>query len=61
MPLWGAAALLLIGIIGTVMSFRAYARGGGKIFLASGIVLSLFSIAALLYVAMVLLFISAVD
>ena len=60
MPLWAAAALFLLCIAGTVMSFRAYFRKGGKIFLASGIVLSLLCAAALLYMAAVLILVSSV-
>ena len=61
MPLWAAAVLFLIGVTGAVQSFRAYARGSRGFFLAAGVVLSLFSVAALLYAAMVLLFVSSVD
>ena len=61
MPLWVAVALFLFGVIGTVLSFRAYARGGRGLFLASGAALSLLSVVALLYAAAVLLFISSVD
>ena len=41
-------------IIGAVLSFRAYARGRGKIFLASGIAL-LLSIPVVIYLVAVVL------
>jgi hypothetical protein len=60
MPLWAAAALFVLFIAGTVTSFRAYFRGGGKIFLAFGIAASLICVAALAYAALTLLFVSSV-
>ena len=60
MPLWVAAVLFLLCVAGTVLSFRAYSRGGAKIFLAAGVTLSLLCVAALLYVAAILLLVLAV-
>jgi cytochrome b subunit of formate dehydrogenase len=61
MPLWAAIGLFLLSIAGTVLSFRAYFRGGGKIFLAAGAVSALLCAAALLYCGLALLLISSVD
>jgi hypothetical protein len=61
MPLWGAGFLLASCVALSVAAFRAYRRGGGKIFLAAGIILALVCVAALLYVAATLIFISSVD
>ena len=60
MPLWVAAALFLLCVAGAMFSFRAYSRGGAKIFLAAGVALLLLCVAALLYVAAVLFLVSAV-
>ena len=67
MPLWVAALLFLLCSIGTAKSFRAYfcrakssARSGAKLFFTAGIALLLLSIAALLYVAAVLLFVISI-
>ena len=60
MPLWVAAALFSLCVAGAVLSFRAYSRGGSKIFLAAGVTLSFLCVAALLYVAAVLVLVSAV-
>ena len=60
MPLWVAAVLFLLCVVGAVLSFRAYSLRGSKIFLAVGVTLSLLCVAALLYVAFVLLLVSAV-
>ena len=60
MPLWVAAVLFLLCVAGAVFSFRAYSRGGAKIFLAAGVTLSLLCVVALLYVAAVVLLVSAV-
>jgi hypothetical protein len=61
MPLWIAAALFFLCLVGAVLSFRAYFRGGGKIFLAAGIAASFLCFAALGYVALALLFVSSVN
>lgn len=61
MPLWGANALFLLSIAGTVVWFRRYFRTGGKKFLAAGIVAASLCAAALLYIAAVVLFVSSVD
>jgi hypothetical protein len=61
MPLWAAALLLVALITGAAVSFRAYFKGGGKLFLACGIAASVLCIAALLYVAATLILVSAVD
>ena len=61
MPFWAAVVLFLLSIVGTVLSFRAYSRGGGKIFLAAGIAAALLCAAALLYCAFTLILVSAVD
>ena len=55
MPFWAAVVLFLLSIVGTVLSFRAYSRGGGKIFLAAGIAAALLCAAALLYCAFTLI------
>ena len=60
MPLWAAAALLVLFIAGTVMSFRAFFRGGGRIFLAFGIAASVICLAALAYAALTLLLVWSV-
>jgi hypothetical protein len=60
MPLWMAILLFLLFAAGAACSFRAYARGGGKFFLALGITLALLILASLLYVAAVQLFVSGV-
>jgi hypothetical protein len=60
MPLWAAAVLFLICVAGIVLLFRAYFRGGGKIFLAAGIAVSLLCAAAMFYIAAVLFFVSSV-
>ena len=60
MPLWAAAALLVLFIAGTVMSFRAFFRGGGKIFLAFGVAASVICLAALAYAALALFFVSSI-
>jgi hypothetical protein len=61
MPLWAAAALLILLITGAAVSFRAYFKGGGKLFLACGITISVLCVAALLYIAAALLFVSSID
>jgi hypothetical protein len=61
MPLWAAIGLFLLSIAGAALSFRAYFRGGGKIFLASGIAAALLCAAALLYCALALLLVSSID
>ena len=60
MPLWVAAALFLLCVAGAMFSFRAYSRGGAKIFLAAGVTLSLLCVATLLYMSAVVLLVSAV-
>jgi hypothetical protein len=60
MPLWIAAALFVLCVIGIALSFRAYFRGGGKIFLAAGIIAAFICLAALGYAALTLLFASSV-
>ena len=60
MPLWVAAVLFLLCVVGTVLSLRVYLRGGDPFFLSAGISLLAFSLVALTYVACVLLLVSAV-
>jgi hypothetical protein len=60
MPLWAAAALFVLCITAAALSFRAYFRGGGKLFLAFGITASVICLAALTYAALALFFISSV-
>ncbi|MCL2683949.1 MAG: hypothetical protein FWE55_01775 [Synergistaceae bacterium] len=60
MPLWAAVLLFLICVAGSVLSFRAYFRGSGKLFLVPGIALSLLSIAGMLYVAAGVLLVSSI-
>ena len=61
MPLWVAAVLFLLCAIETVLAFRSYFRGRGKIFLVYGIALSLVCVAAILYALCVLILVSAVN
>ena len=61
MPLWGANALFLLSITGTVVWFRRYFRTGEKKFLAAGIAAASLCAAALLYIAAVVLFVSSVE
>jgi hypothetical protein len=60
MTLWVAAALFVLFMTGTALSFRAYFRGEGEIFLAFGIAASLICLAALAYAALTLFFVSSV-
>jgi CHASE2 domain-containing sensor protein len=60
MPLWAAAVLFLLSIAGVVLSFRAYFRGRGKIFLAAGIASALLCAGSIVYAAAVWLFVSSV-
>jgi hypothetical protein len=61
MPLWAAIGLFLLSIAGTALSFRAYFRGGGRMFRAAGAASALLCAAASLYCGLALLFISSVD
>jgi hypothetical protein len=60
MPLWAAAVLFLLCAAGIVLSFRAYFRSGGKIFLVAGVTAVLLCIAAIIYAGAVLFFVSSV-
>jgi hypothetical protein len=61
MPLWAAGLLLIPCAALSVVAFRAYRGGGGKIFIAAGIIMALVCAAALLYVSAALIFVSSVD
>jgi predicted Co/Zn/Cd cation transporter (cation efflux family) len=58
MAFWSAVVLLLICVYEAVQCYRAFSRGGSKILLAATIVMTLLSIAAILYIAAVFFFIS---
>jgi hypothetical protein len=60
MPLWLAAVLFVLCVAGVLASFRAYFKGGEKIFLAFGIAASLICLAALAYAALTLFFVSSI-
>jgi hypothetical protein len=60
MPMWAAAVLFLLSIAGVVLSFHAYLRSGGKIFLTAGVAAALLCAAAIVYAGAVLFFVSSV-
>jgi hypothetical protein len=60
MPLWADAVLFLLCAAGTALSFRAYFRGGRKIFLAAGVAAIALCAGTIVYAAAVLLFVSSV-
>jgi hypothetical protein len=59
MQLWADAVLFLLCAAGTASSFRAYFRGGGKIFLAAGVAAIALCAGTIVYAAAVLLFVSS--
>jgi hypothetical protein len=60
MPFWAAFTLFIALITGTAASFRAYFKGGGKSFLACGIVTSVLCATTLLYIVATLIFVSSI-
>jgi hypothetical protein len=61
MPLWAAVLLFLLCAAGTAQSWRVFLRDGNPFFLSTGISLLVFSLAALAYVMLALLLVSAID
>jgi len=61
MALWVAVLLFFLFVTGSVLSYRAYFRGVGRLFLVSGIVLSLLSLVTLFYVAAGVFLVSSVQ
>ena len=61
MILWVAGLLFFLFVIGTALSYRAYFRGCGRLYLVSGIILSLLSLVTLFYVAAGVFLVSSVQ
>jgi hypothetical protein len=60
MSLWAAGFLLIACALLSALSFHAYRNGGGKKFLAGGIVLMIVFVVAAVYMGAVLLLVSGI-
>jgi len=60
MPLWAAGLLLVLCVSFSVLSFRYYRNGGGRAFLAAGIVFLLAFLAAVAYIGAAVLLVSGI-
>ena len=61
MPLWAAGLLLILCVTLSVVSFKHYRNGAGKVFLAGGIFFLLVFLAAVAYIIAAVLLLSGIE